>query len=236
MTGNDIVESVVVDVGEGLSARGLGPDPILEGALDACELVLRGLGFPGVQLPPLMPVLDPACPRFAGCARSARRRAIRRHGVAPVPQVVRQSALPRKGMHLDRPMGDGRDMVDGGFDADDLLGEGAITSVGSHGAPSRAVISLGFRSTGWAPRRASTLETKRGSAPAASSADGELFADLAGQIGVGRLELPRLGIEEDQPSQLGLELGGGVAEQLGDVVDIDPAGYRGGKRSRRPPR
>ena len=65
MTRNEIVEAVVIDAGQAVSAVGVGPDPAFESRLDFAELVLRRLRVGGVEDALLDAVFDEESRRFA---------------------------------------------------------------------------------------------------------------------------------------------------------------------------
>ena len=121
--------------------------------------------------------------------RRVERVAEQQAGVAArgAPFGGRRGACRRRRETLDGPGGDLDGVMDRGLHADDLGEKAATTSVGIQGAPSRAVMSDGFRSSGWTGLERldiapiARIERGRG------DRGGELGADRAGQIGVGGL-------------------------------------------------
>src|ERR1700733_9154055 len=59
---DEIIEPLVVDLGEAVGAGRICPYPVLEGEFDGSELVLRRLGLAGVQLAAFVAVLVPDVP------------------------------------------------------------------------------------------------------------------------------------------------------------------------------
>ena len=101
-----------------------------------------------------------------------------------------------------------------------------------HGAPRRAVMSDGRRSSGCTRRSAATLRVYWGSALGRGLGDCELGADGTREIGVVRLPGFRAGIAEHRFAELG-EGGLRIAvQQFHQVVDVYAAGLVEGDSER----
>ena len=183
--GDEVVEAIVVNPRQPVGAFDVLPHPGLERRLDFHELVLGGLGVGGVEDPFLNPVLlelvvdlrqrgvEGVHQEFAGMAT----------GCAPVGRGTRDAS---EGIDVDRPARDLDRVIDGRFDAKDLVREGG-NNVGWNPRRAEARRDIGrlqVLGQGLFERRDIALITRierRG-----GLGGRELVADLAREIGVGR--------------------------------------------------
>src|ERR1019366_992398 len=100
----------------------------------------------------------------------------------------------------------------------------SISAGGIHGAPNRAVMSDGRRSSGWTSLSAATLRAYWGSRSAAASAMTSFGADGPRQVGVVGLPGFRGRVTEHRLAKLGQHGRGIAVQQFGEVVDIDATG------------
>ena len=225
--GNQVVEPGIVDRGEALGPRGIGPHPVLKRGLDRGELLLGSLGLFRVELAPLVAILGPDVPDL---------RDVRVQGV-----VEQLAGMPARGApcraavcdagesgRIDGPVADLGDMPNPRRDADHLLGEGLDDVHRDPGStkPRRDLGRLEIDRLGGTERLDVGLEPRI--ARRGLLGPHQFLPDLAGEVRVGGLPAPGRGIEINQARELGSDFRSWPRQEFGDVVEIDLARTRAG--------
>ena len=228
---DQVVEPGIVDRGEALGPRGIGPHPVLERGFDRGELLLGSLGLFCVELAPLVAILGPDVPDL---------RDVRVEGV-----VEQLAGMPARGTpcraagcdagesaRIDGPVTDLRDVPNLRRDADHLLGEGLDDVHGDPGSakPRRDLGRLEIDRLGSTERLDVGLEPRI--ARRGLLGPRQLLPDLAGKVRIGGLPAPGRGIEIARPAKLGSDFRPWPRQELGDVVEIDLAGLVQAHRKR----